>query len=177
MPALFFRGSTQRHSDMPKPDPFRRINALVRTGKHGTALRRMLDLERFRLRGEYRSDANHAWYVIGDLFSTKRRPDLAVAAFRKSVRSRPRDAEALWALGNAYSELARPALAERYLRAALRNARGNAAQIRYNLGNALYDQKKYSAAVAIYKSIRPRDGRAFRLAQRNIQHARARLRR
>lgn len=158
-----------------KTDPFSRVHSLLRNHEYAAALRLLMDSKRFALRKEYRTDENHAWYIVGDIFSKRRRPDLAAKAFRKSLRARPRDSEALWALGNSYSDLRRPALAERYLRAALRNARRNSAAIRYNLGNALFDQCKNLSAITTYKRIRPSAGRTYRLAQKNIQHAMKRL--
>jgi tetratricopeptide (TPR) repeat protein len=135
----------------------------------------MLNVKNFSLKSEYRSDSNHAWYILGDIYFKRNRFEKAAAAFRNSIRLRPNDPEALWALGNSYSELGKPILAERCFRRALKHSTKKKAEIRFNLGNALFDQRRYASAIDTYKLIRPTSKSIFRLARKNTSRARKKL--
>lgn len=157
-----------------KHDAFDSIHALLRQRKYGAVLRRIVDTKGGRLKAEYRTDSNHAWYIVGDILFRRGRFGSAALAFKRALRSRPNDAQASWALGNVYSELAKPTLAERYFRKALRHDKSNDA-VRFNLGNALFDQQKYELAIDVYRTVKRSSRREFRLARKNIDRAKARL--
>ena len=155
-------------------DPFNSIHALLKRRKYSAVLQRMFHANTSRLKREYRTDSNHAWYIVGDVLFRKAKFKPAAEAFRKSLRSRPNDSEAAWALGNVYSEMAKPDLAERYFRRALRHDRTNDS-VRYNLGNALFDQKKFKSAIDVYRTVKRSSPKEFKLARKNIERAKARL--
>jgi Tfp pilus assembly protein PilF len=77
----------------------------------------------------------------------------------------------LWAIGNCHTELSQPRIAERAFRKAIANADPkDIGALRYNLGNALYDQRRFAAAAWHYRRA-PKQGTVARLARRNLQLA------
>jgi tetratricopeptide (TPR) repeat protein len=86
---------------------------------NAAALRRLIDLPTCRLRKHFRIDCNHAWYCVGDILFKQRMIEEARDAFKKSLRTRADDIDALMAVGNCYDELQRPKIAERYFQKAL----------------------------------------------------------
>lgn len=133
------------------------VHRLASSGKASRALQQIVDLSSWRLRGVFRSDGNHSWYVAGDLLLKLDRCPDAIIAFRRALRAWSADRQAISALGYCYSELGKARLAERCFRRALALDSTDRA-VRYNLGNALFDQGKYECAVDEYhKVIRGRD--------------------
>lgn len=148
---------------------------LSRASKWTQAIGLIVDGAGGRLRPPFRNDGNQAWYVVGDLFWKSGDLGNALVAFRKAVRAWPSDAEALWAVGNCYSELHRFRMAERYFRRALEISPNNLA-LAYNLGNCLFDQKRYSEALTAYRCATQRRSDFFSAAKRNMQLAQRALR-
>ena len=126
------------------------IHALIRDGEYARAIAEMTQAGGQRLAPAFRHDGNHSWYVIGDAFFKMGDHNAAAAAFQRALRCWPGDAQALMALGNSYSEMQRPRLAARCYQKAMSLSPKIAADCRFNLANALFDQKKYSAAAAEY---------------------------
>jgi tetratricopeptide (TPR) repeat protein len=156
-------------------DPYRRIYALSRRGEFSAALAGVLD-EEGRIRPAFREDLNHAWYCVGDLLYRLDQFDEAMCAFRRSLRSRPADAEALMAVGNCYDDLGRPKMAERFYRRALASDEleqaGISEGLRYNLANTLFDQGRMKEAVRIYTQLgKARSAEIRRKASLNIAAA------
>jgi tetratricopeptide (TPR) repeat protein len=129
----------------------------------------MLDERGGQLLPPFDQDFNHGWYVVGDLLYRKGEFEAAARAFDRSLSDRPDDHEALMALANCYFEIGMPGLSEKYLRIALKYK--ESADLIYNLGNALFDQKKYAQAIKIYSKISEDSGEIFDLAQKNIRKA------
>ncbi len=148
-------------------DQYEQLHELLRAGKYAIALTHLLDKEQRRLRSRFRFDANHSWYLAGDIFWNLGLVKSACSAFKKSLRSWPEDVEAILAVGNCYSELGRPRLTERYLRRALTFDKKNYS-IYYNLGNALYDQGKYGEAIRCYKVSMKGNRQTRSLAKKNL---------
>lgn len=146
---------------------FRPIHTLLKKKQYEKALKLIYEKKSNRIRRPYVIDGNHAWYIIGDIFYKKKRLAESIMAFRRSIRCYKGDAEAAWALGNSYSALNRPRLAERYFRKGLGLALENdRPKLIYNLGNTLFDQGKYSAAINMYRKLEKRDGSEFFLAKK-----------
>ena len=158
-------------------DEFFEIHVLLRKKRFTAALRKLLVPRSVTLRREYSHDAssrNHAWYLVGDCFFRTSNMPAALLAFRKSALAWPGDVQALWAIGNCYSELGKHRLAERFFRRALvcASLREKPA-LRFNLGNALYDQKKYESAIQEYQKIKHTHKHVWRRAQINMKRATA----
>jgi len=155
-------------------DPFESIHKLLKQRKLALVLRLLLD-SKHRVKAQFRGDVNHAWYLVGDAYQRKGDYQSAITAFKRAFQNREEDLEALWAIGDCYSEIGRPILAERYYRKVLQFSKHNVA-IRFNLGNALFDQGKYGRAISVYRSIEERvDSKVYRLAQKNLRNALMRL--
>jgi len=108
-----------------------------------------------------------ASYVRGDAHYLAGQYRLARREFSRALRLWPRDADTLWAIGNCYTELSRPSLAERAFRRALLAADLEERDpLLFNLGNTLLDQGKFTAACRVYEKIRPQSSVASQ-AKRN----------
>lgn len=165
------RRTFEQHDNNDDP-VFGPIHALLRKKRYDAALAQIYDKKFKRLRPPYSKDGNHGWYIVGDILYKNGKLVDAVVAFRKSVKCDKADAQALWALGNSYSAMDRPLLAERYFRRALETAaKGDRAKLVYNLGNALFDQAKYHAAISEYRKIGKSNARLFSMARKNIVKA------
>lgn len=114
--------------------------------------------------------------ALGIFFFKKHDFDSAKSSFKKSVRSRPDDIQALLAIGNCYDELRRPKLAERYFARALKHLGKDKNKLRnaivLNLGNALFDQGRMNEAIKQYKKLKNAPLDIQQKAKRNIALAR-----
>ena len=153
------------------PDPFEQIYRLMRSGEFDAALAKLLDASGQRLVAPFDEDSNHGWYVLGDVYYRKGDYQAAAQAFDKAIADRPDDHQALMALANCYAELGAPILSEKFLRIAMKYS--DAADLLYNLGNALFDQGRYKEAMTSYRAIAPEAGEVFDLAQKNLRAAEA----
>ncbi len=159
---------------MATEDAFGRINELVRRDMLVEALREIYDRQTGELKSPFLSDANHAWYVVGDIAFRLGDFESAIRAFTASVAAREDDIEALWALGNSYSEAGRADEAERILRRASTLDPQNEVLL-YNLANALFDQEKYREAIDLYSSISQQNREVYEMAQKNLATSKTRL--
>lgn len=100
-------------------EALRIVYQYVKGGQFSQAVARMVDTGSGRLKGAFRCDGNHSWYVVGDCYVKLGQVGEAIRAFRKSLRGWSDDPQAMWALGNCYSEIGKPWLAEYYFRRAL----------------------------------------------------------
>lgn len=153
------------------------IYMLLRSGRRKEALRALYNASSWRLRHPFAKDPNHVWYVVGTALFDEGKFDLARLAFKRSLKTRLDDWQAFWALGNCYSELGRPKLAERYFAKALRfRKKGSTPYLTYNLANALYDQGKLPEAIRMYRRIiGSRNNAVVGLAKKNLALAKAQL--
>lgn len=95
----------------------------------------------------------------------------ALRIFKKALQLAPRDADTNWAIANCYSEMNSPFQAERYFRRARVLAeRPQRGDLFYNIANAKFDQRKFTAAARLYRLV-PRSSAAYFKAQRNISVA------
>ena len=119
-------------------------------------------------------DPNHAAYLKGHALWKKQQFKEAALAFQVAIEEWPEDYQALWTLGDCYTELKKPRQAELAFRQALAVCADNdRVALTFNLGNALFDQKLYAEAVALYDQI-PRGHHLSRSARRNAFLARER---
>lgn len=154
---------------------FSEIYLLVRQRQYDTALNLLCGNKCDRLNKVYKIDTNHAWYNVGNIFFHQGEYATALKAFKKSLRTRIDDTQALAAIAECYSEMGKPSFAERYFRKALSYQPEDHSLI-YNLANALFDQGRYQEAIAQYLVIQKADGELFRLAKKNIAVARKKSR-
>lgn len=148
------------------------VHRLAGAGKLARALTELVDERTWRLRNPFRSDGNHSWYIAGDLLLKQERYSEAAKAFRRSLRAWQDDSHAMSAIGYCYSEIGKAWLAEYYFRRALRIDPTNQ-EVRFNLGNALYDQRKFDDAIAEYAKVTSRKGKLSQMARRNSRLARS----
>lgn len=151
------------------------IYDLARSGRMAEALEEIVDPATGRLKGVFRKNGNHSWYVVGDYSWKLGLIENALRAFRRSLRAWEADTQAMWALGNCYSEVKKPRFAERYFRRALKLDKSNLS-IRFNLGNSLFDQGKFEAAIKEYKHVKMNSKDLSKIAQKNICLAKCRTR-
>ena len=137
---------------MCSKDVFEIVYKLLRANLLEEALNKIYDQEEDKLFSPFDSDPNHAWYVVGDIFFEFGQFDYAENAFEKALSHREDDKQALMALANAQMECNRADNAETTLLRALSLDPTNENYI-YNLGNALFDQGKYSEAINEYEKI------------------------
>jgi tetratricopeptide (TPR) repeat protein len=157
-------------------DAFDRINRLSGQGRRSTALKLLVDEKTGRIRSHYRSDLNHAWYYVGDLYFRAGDFNKALSSFRNSLKHWRGDSHALMAASCCHSELRRPHWAAYYLKKAIRLDRNNAVLF-YNLGNAFLDMDRNKAALRQYRHALALGGKMLpRISvEKNIAIARARL--
>ncbi|WP_093178193.1 tetratricopeptide repeat protein [Variovorax sp. YR266] len=158
----------------PKEKSFDLVHGLLKTGKARQVRRCLVDARTGRLRQAYAWDANHAWYCVGNAEFDLENYGEAVAAYRRAYKADPHDAQSLWAIGNCYDAMKRPKLAERVLRKALQlegvRSKDEAALL-VNLGNALFDQKRFLEAAAAYFPVSGRRDQLGRKARLNFKTA------
>ncbi len=154
---------------------FDHIHEMLNNKNYGQVLGILLNPELTKIEEPYRSDLNHAWYIVGDIFYRLEKYEQAISAFKKSLDDRPDDVEAIMALANSYSEANMPEKAEEILRKGKEIDPDNSA-ITYNLANSLFDQGEYCRAIDFYRAINMSDGEIYGLAQKNIKRVKKLLR-
>lgn len=117
------------------------------------------------------SDLNHSSYGNGVKHFEKDDFKSAKREFEVALEYWPEDPQAWFALGNCFDELKKPARAEECFRAALKyGSEEKKSETYFNLGNSLYDQEKYEAAIGNYKKVSAQSP-IYTLAQRNLKRA------
>ncbi len=120
-------------------------------------------------------DPNHAAYLKGDMLFRQRKFVNACEQFKIAIEEWPEDWQAMWALGNCYAELRKPRKAEAQFKAAIALAPADELpNLHFNLGNSLFDQGKYDAAVAQYRQV-PEGHHIALSAANNIALAKKRM--
>lgn len=149
---------------------FGRIHALMRRGRNGEALAKLLDDTGRRIRKPYTENLNHAWYLIGEILYETENYLEAIKAYQKSYRNWSDDYQALWGVAECYSEMKRPRIAVRYWEKALSLA-GHKDELIYNLGNAFFDLGEFAKAISCYVKVRKRSPSVYKLAAKNKRRA------
>lgn len=109
-------------------------------------------------------------YTAADYLYRKGRVAAALTGFRRALSLAPGNVDTLWAIADCYDEQKRPRLAERYYRSAIKYAPARQRPTLYfNLGNALFDQKRSNDAVQSYRRA------PVTMARKNLALAKARL--
>lgn len=158
------------------PNPYLKIYDLIRNKSWDIALKTLLR-ENGQLKSLYRANLNHSYYVLGSIYFEIGEYGKAAKKFARSASENPSDTEAMLALANCYDALKKPKLAEKALRTAITTFNSGTQRvktsIRYsvylNLGNALFDQKKYSEAIDMYGLVRRSKTEAGKRAIENIK--------
>lgn len=121
------------------------------------------------------TDPNHVAYARGDKLFKQGRFGPAAKWFHVALEEWPQDWQALWALGNCFSEMKKPRKAEMCFRNALELAPPNdRPKITFNLGNALFDQRRFREAIGVYRQL-PAGHDLVRQAKNNVVLAQERL--
>lgn len=152
-------------------DLFKPLYKLIKSRQYDEALEALFVGDIAKLKSQFKSDTNHAWYLVGDIYFKQLRFRDGITAFKKSLRTRRDDYQALWAIGNCYSEIKMPAIAERYFKKAL-SYKPDDQRLLYNLGNTLLDQGRYQEALDAYKKISKLDMPLYQLVKKNSAIAR-----
>jgi len=157
-----------RKRALKRADPFPALYELLRNGRKKNVLGKLYDASRGRIRAPFSADPNHAWYFVGTIMFDSAKYREAIEAFQKALRTRRTDVDALWAIGNCYAALGQPRFAARYFERALALRSRHSDALRFNLGNALFDQGRYEEALKLYKKVmRSGDRRLSASASRN----------
>jgi len=138
------------------------------------ALKILIDQETGKLRECFKEDKNHAWYCAGCAFFDACDFEKAKKSFLRAHFYQKNDCQSLIACANCFSEMKKPECAEILLRKTLKKnpERKDRVTIIYNLGNALFDQRLYEAAIESYSLVSRRRDATGSLARKNIAHAR-----
>jgi len=117
------------------------------------------------------SGLNHSSYGNGVKHFEKGDFKSAKREFEVALEYWPEDPQAWFALGNCFDELKKPTRAEKRFRGALKYGfEEKKSETYFNLGNSLYDQEKYEAAIDCYKKVSAQSS-IYTLAQRNLKRA------
>jgi len=120
---------------------------------------------------------NNAHYQAGDHLYKEGKYKEALAEFNKALKAWPTDADSAWAIADCYSAMGKPEQAEAYYKQALENCpEEKRANLTYNIGNALFDQRKYKEAVQLYQTI-PKEHQTYKKAKKNIRTAKRQIER
>ncbi|TXG86391.1 MAG: tetratricopeptide repeat protein [Thermomicrobiales bacterium] len=120
-------------------------------------------------------DLNHAAYLRGDkLFKQGKFAD-AAAQFKIAIQEWSEDWQAMWALGDCFTELKKHRKAEEQFKAAIELAPNDELpNLHFNLGNALFDQGKYIEAIEQFLRV-PEGHHIARSVANNIALAERRM--
>lgn len=167
---------------MNMKDSFVKIHGLLRQGKLSIALNLLLDADTNQIKDVFRFDRNHAWYCVGDVLYRQGKFEGSKNAFKKSLKIRPDDVQALMAIGNCYDELKKPKFAERYFIRALNHLDQNKERTKpkreaiiLNLANALFDQGRMREAFNLYKKLDKAPLEIRRKAKKNLALAKSNI--
>ena len=120
-------------------------------------------------------EAHLACYAEADALYRAGEVLRALKLFRNALILAPGDVDTLWAIGDCYTDLAKPRRAEGFYRRARAGAawreRGD---LLYNIANALLDQRRPAAALRLYRLV-PIRASSFKFVRKNQGHARALL--
>lgn len=149
---------------------YTQIYDLMEAGNFEQAITTIINEQTGRLNPIFKIDANHSWYCAGDAYFKIGNYVEAIKAFQRSRKADPQDAICFLALGNSYDALGRFKIAERMFRQALslRLNEFNRATAFFNLGNALYDQRRYKEAIDIFNKIKNRKDKIGLKTRKNL---------
>lgn len=121
------------------------------------------------------SDLNHKSYGNGIKHYNQGNFSAAKLEFEVALEYWPEDPQAWFALGNCFDELKKPSKSEKCFRTALIHSSEKAKSSTYfNLGNSLYDQDKFRAAIDCYRKVSAQSS-TYIVAQRNLERAENKL--
>ena len=119
------------------------------------------------------SELNHECYIRGCKLFDASEFQKAASEFKQSIEYWPEDSHAWMALGNCYSELKKHKKAEEaFLHSLEYSKETDKENILFNLGNALFDQKRFPEAIEEYQKIKP-GSELWKKCQRNIMLAKS----
>ena len=122
-----------------------------------------------------RDSLNNTHYQKGDDLYKQGNYDDALLEFKKALKAWPTASDTAWAIADCYSELLKPRLAEKFYRLALDTCSiKKRASLLYNIGNALFDQRKYKDALMHYEKI-SKQNRVYKQARKNIKLVKSKI--
>lgn len=142
-------------------------HALINKGKTQQVLSLLIDNE--DIAQAYKEDENHAWYLVGDTLYKEKKFDFALKCFKKSLFFNPKDYDAIFAIGDCYSELKKPERAFSFYKSVYKKTKNYNAL--YNMGNCFFDTHEYAEAIDIYIDI-PAHAVSYKMARKNIEQCR-----
>lgn len=164
-------------TDLKSEVAFSDIHKMMKANQFKKTVNRLVDSSTGKLNNVFKADSNHAWYCVGLAKYYQREFRQAIEALRRALRNDPEDFMAMRVIGDCYDELGQPKFAERYYRKALTLSPRGAykAALQYNLGNSLFDQKRFVEAISLYKMLNNRRDEIGRKAQTNLAVASRKL--
>lgn len=154
-------------------NPYDQIHEWLQAERFDDVLSAVLGADR-KLKPPFDQDANHGWYIVGDILFRRGDHQEALTAFESALEAYPKDMEALWASADCHSRMKNFSRAEHCLKEALTLDPANPSLL-YNLGNALFDQRKFAEAIAVYKAVKTDDAELRSRAAQNIETAKSQL--
>lgn len=171
MPTVRSKTSSRKSAPVTYEEWCQEAYKLDRQGKHLAQISLIKHSNTWRLKNNFRANANHSWYLVGCAYFYLCKYEWAAKAFQKALRSQPEDGLAWWALGTSYSELGRYYSAYRAYVRGIRSEYNRKAlpRLYYNLGNALFDMKKFDEAIVMYSKVQKRRDEIGGMARKNLK--------
>lgn len=148
---------------------FQEIYVLTKEKKYQDALELLYDEKTGRINEKYRSDENHAWYLIADLFYKAGNIKEAKAAFIMAITIWEGDIDAYIGLSNILNQQGKYEEASLVLKKGLSITHDE--RLIYNFANNLFDQVFFKEAIFQYEKISQKNHSLYNLALKNIKKA------
>ncbi len=155
-------------------DIFNHVHQLSKQGEYQAILNELLAHDQSVIVSPYDTDENHAWYLVGNAYFKLKNYQQAISSFKRAIECWQDDKDGYLALANSYSDFGLPKKAEQVLRTALKKWPSDEKFV-YNMGNALFDQKKYQDSIIYYEKVLS-DFQLVSMANKNIKEAKKMVR-
>jgi tetratricopeptide (TPR) repeat protein len=157
-----------RKATLIEQNLFGEIYRLMRDLKYAKALKILIDPNSLSLKKHFIPYANHASYLIGQIYYEKKKYHQAANAFKNALKIDANDVLAMWGLANCYVDIGKLKEAEKILLSAL-DLKPRDARLKYNLANVYYDLGSFDEAVRRYKLlVRSRNTEIAEKARKNM---------
>ena len=154
-------------------EPYPQIYRLSTAGQYDDAIGLLFDAHTQTLHSDFAANANHSWYLLGDLYFKSQRYSDALEAFQHALAAREDDMAAVLAIINTHHALGEPQKTISRFAKLIKRCKDH--DVIYNYANALFDLGRYAEASALYSKIPYANKHLYRLAHNNLKLAKAKL--
>lgn len=153
-------------------DAYQLIHQLLKEHRYDQVIDLLYVSASLRLNKIYESDANHGWYILGDIYFKRKELSKSLYFFKKALLEWSGDSDCVLAISNIYSLQDCPQKAVDFLEPYL-DALGDDRLI-YNYASALFDLGRYEDSLVFYRKI-PKDVEIYHLARANVKKAKLKI--